>query len=1402
MMQPIFASSLRKLFCLVVMLFVCMPIVACADVEINEANFPDPNMRSYISSVFDGGYRASDGKWVGKNDGVLNYEELARATGLAYDNPVSDQGISHFFALEVLGCRNGILSTLDVSSNHALGLLNCDYNNLRELNLSNNHALYHLHCIGNQLEGLDVSNNPELNDLMCGNNPLGRLDVSRNLKLEILCCGSTDISELDLTNNHQLNRLECWGNHLTELDLSQNPALTQVLLGVQEVEGLKVKHVSEGYEVSLKDYVSHIENIDFNRVGANNYSVNVLAYDAASGSVIFEEYPKTLHYFYNTHSPNNDLLYVEVKSNLNIAVIERGNFSSYTHYLIGGMTASSYLDILGEPLTESRISSFPYSDYGKLGFTADGNSRLIIRVQTDKPGTVSFSLNDDIGAKLESLSRAELSSSTQLQTLDVGDSVYQVSAVLVAPESFPQSKISYFPSATFSVHVKFTDEDGQVSEDDIDLRIEAAPVILIHGLGDEGSACFGVGKGSGIWHSLRESGFRDIRIWNYDGTKGPNEVLAGTGSDNGLYTALNEVFAKYEQRGIVCTKADLVCHSMGGLMARKFLDESSKGTDNGNNWSPISYRQGMVRRVVTIATPHRGSPFAEFALEHELLAKKFFRNRDCTSAFIDLMTTAPRAYGFPANVPMYSIYGDISSELNNIARQLDVLSTGLDLFSHTAKFAPPLLIFFVDVLSFGSSTASDILTKINDEMFMGQGHDIVVGIPSARSDFIGYSSGYEGWEAMHTNICHQDNVGFEVAALLKSKVNMFKTFGASAKAANIPNTKMTANNVNANDFRFIEALTLNIEPSVFTVSDNGSQTVKFIAYASDVTSYDVYCAVEAGNDYRLFKLSDVGDNGKTFSAQLIFTSQDIGAMSVFCFSHNPQDSEGKSIHVSNTANLLALSDASSVNVTGLDLVGGSAIYVNAGSEIHAGLYAIADDGKYYDISSPLSGTEWTSTEIAEVTESGNIRGLKAGTTTLTASYKGFTASVSVDVRQNDAEQEAPTHKKPKILTKKLPSGRTGRLYTAQLESDTEGAEWTAENLPDGLTCSSSGLVSGVPSVSGKFKIAFTATANGLSKTKKVKIVIDEQVVITTQELPEGIMGKSYRVKIDYTGPKKTRVNIFAGAIPDGMKFSDKGKLSGKPDVFGTFEFSVRAANTEDESNFDEKTYRLVVTPEAPVIKTKKLKKGTVGKNYTSKLKAKSVAPVTWEVIGSLPSGLVLDTEAAAITGIPKEEFDGLVTLRASSTGGSDTKTYSMIVKPARKSRLSESAYTEDNVSSKYAVLEESKDRVPNDYADYSSARAEHDAISDKYIIIASLGRIEVDESGLYDFAAVLDENAPEGAELFCFMNSDAPSEDDEIAEFFDDSGQEIEAVPESRNITVSIWLNNGRVYAPVIAVKR
>ncbi|MBQ3395149.1 MAG: hypothetical protein IJG55_02315, partial [Synergistaceae bacterium] len=90
-----------------------------------------------------------------------------------------------------------------------------------------------------------------------------------------------------------------------------------------------------------------------------------------------------------------------------------------------------------------------------------------------------------------------------------------------------------------------------------------------------------------------------------------------------------------------------------------------------------------------------------------------------------------------------------------------------------------------------------------------------------------------------------------------------------------------------------------------------------------------------------------------------------------------------------------------------------------------------------------------------------------------------------------------------------------------------------------------------------------------------------------------------------------------------------------------------------------------------------------------------------------------------------------------------------------------------------------------------------------YTIVKVLPEMKVSESAMYDIEVELDESIETGAKLiwFAFPKDYESSDDDEIAEFYDESGAEIDCVPESHKFTVGAWLNEGVTYEPVIAVK-
>ena len=1392
-------------------------IAGCAwgvPVRLDAEHFPDPVFRSWMTQ-WDYGWPEYTSWYeytVGANDGILSDIEIARIMAL---NPVGSslKGIEYLWGLKILTCRYLNLTELDVSENSGLNFLNCELNKLK------------------------------------------KLDVNNNLKLKTLICNSNDLCELDLSNNTSLAQVSCYG---------------------QKREDLKITKTSEGYEVNMRDYdVSHPENID-----ADSISPQPVSYNKETGIITFSEPVTTLRYNYITHSPNNDLMDVTITKPMSIVALERSG-SNTDDLIIHDMTDNSYLDRNGNQLTESAIQNYSYGDYGKLGLAADGNSRLILRVQTSQPGTVSFSFKDDIGANLESLSRRELSPSEQLSTTEMNSDIHQVSAVLVAPETFPKDK--NFPSDTFKVHVKFTDEDGEITEDDLELKIEAAPVVLIHGFGAKAKASntFIDDKGHGIMPVLKKAGF-NVYTWDYDGTQGPSIVLAG--EDNELSEKIDKIFNDYAKKKIICTRVDLVGYSMGGLMTRQFcLSEANKKS--------ISYKQGMVRRIVTVATPHRGSPWSEVFYKYSAVADTVMQYMFgyCPTAWKDMRTgSTVTSANFPENVPMHSVYGLTGVNLDQILpiiNSIDDILYDTDLafkFSERFKKTGGLERFLL-VMKFLSDLRLVSANTVLKELFGDEDHDFCVSQSSAAGDFsYACTDRKDWWKYNHLNICKQDDIGEKILLLLKYGKSDFKTFGSSlspVNAAPIPKAEDINSAADTSDCTIENPFTITVTPEVLNVHDTGKVKIKAVSNV-DIDK-QLYMSISMNGIDTIFAAAS--KDTKTFEVSVEFTSQDTGLMEVSCLSYNTDDTDKIKFYISDTAHVLVAADLDNVNITSIDFAADS-VYTSVNSETPAGLYAVDSDGRYYDVSSPLNGTEWTSTEIARVNDNGCILGLKEGSTTLTAKFRGLTASVNVEVSAALVEEE---NIPPEIKTETLAKGVTGQPYSLQLTaSGATPITWTHKgSFPKGLTLNSDGLISGTPIKAGKSSFTVTAKNSYGKSSRKFKINVLEPVSITTASLKAGTITKSYSVSMKAKGTKT--ITWSAKGLPNGLSINEKGKISGKPTVYGNFTVKITAQN---EAGSITKSFPLEIKAIAPKL-SGSLAKPTLNQPYSSSLKVTGSTPIIWSVEGILPDGLTLDSSTGIISGTPTSyaksgykltitatndagKKSKKITLKVNgkapkitaklpkatagenysaelSATGSDTitfaadlpeyltldgdtitgnipeatknfkikvyasnpvktvsKTYTIKVSTKKVSSNKKATPEILKTENSTGIMDNGIDIMENNtstntevIADMQTNSENDSEYNSRYVVAVELGEVSCDLPGMYDFNVELPDYIAEGSALVYAANSDSPSEDDSIAEFYDDAGNEISAVPENRRITISIWLNPETTYNPVIAVK-
>ncbi len=249
---------------------------------------------------------------------------------------------------------------------------------------------------------------------------------------------------------------------------------------------------------------------------------------------------------------------------------------------------------------------------------------------------------------------------------------------------------------------------------------------------------------------------------------------------------------------------------------------------------------------------------------------------------------------------------------------------------------------------------------------------------------------------------------------------------------------------------------------------------------------------------------------------------------------------------------------------------------------------------------------------------------------------------------------------PLITTSNLPNGETGIPYSQTLTATGDNPiTWDIEsgNLPNGLSLSSGGVISGTPTLAGTFNFTVKATNDEGDDTKSLSITILSLPDITTSNLPNGETGISYSQTLTATGENPITWSIETGNLPDGLSLSTDGVISGIPTASGNFDFTVKATNSVGN---DTKSLSITILT-APEITTESLPNGMEEITYNQILSATGSSPIIWSIeSGSLPNGLSLSTDGV-ISGTPTLAGTFNFTVKATNSAGNDTKDLSIFI---------------------------------------------------------------------------------------------------------------------------------------------
>ena len=132
--------------------------------------------------------------------------------------------------------------------------------------------------------------------------------------------------------------------------------------------------------------------------------------------------------------------------------------------------------------------------------------------------------------------------------------------------------------------------------------------------------------------------------------------------------------------------------------------------------------------------------------------------------------------------------------------------------------------------------------------------------------------------------------------------------------------------------------------------------------------------------------------------------------------------------------------------------------------------------------------------------------------------------------------------------------------------------WAVANnaaLPDGVTLSPDGTISGTPTAPGSLSLPVSVTDSyGTVATLSLALVVKAKVTVKTLKLPITKVGKLYRATLRTNGGVVPFTwKVTAGKFPIGIRLDRKtGVLSGKPQKAGVFPLTFSVTDSLGETS--------------------------------------------------------------------------------------------------------------------------------------------------------------------------------------------------------------------------------------------
>jgi hypothetical protein len=251
----------------------------------------------------------------------------------------------------------------------------------------------------------------------------------------------------------------------------------------------------------------------------------------------------------------------------------------------------------------------------------------------------------------------------------------------------------------------------------------------------------------------------------------------------------------------------------------------------------------------------------------------------------------------------------------------------------------------------------------------------------------------------------------------------------------------------------------------------------------------------------------------------------------------------------------------------------------------------------------------------------------------------------------------------------LTAGTIGSTYSVGITQTglTGTPAWSisAGTLPAGLNIAGgTGIISGIPTATGTFNFTVQVTNGTCSQTQAYSIVVSCPTITFTNTTASGAtVGNPYNLDASVTGNTQAITYSVSPALPTGLSLNTStGQITGIPTIqTASTTYTVTASQSSGVCTTTQNYTFAVTCPFTFTPST--LPNTTVGTTYSQTITQTGLSgSVTWSVsIGSLPSGLSLNSSTGQITGNPTATGTFNFTIQATDGACTVSLGYSIVV---------------------------------------------------------------------------------------------------------------------------------------------